>query len=79
MSLVDVPLNTRCRVRSVCWAEENLKYIKAGVSSGHDLRVLCRHPDVEPRFIEVELENALLITLPLAFAKEVIVETVYLV
>jgi len=75
MSLADIPKNTRCHVRTVFWAEENLKYIKAGITRGSNLRVICRYPDSKPRFVEVELENASLITLPLAFAEDVIVET----
>jgi len=75
MSLADIPTNTRCHVRSVFWAEENLKYIRAGITRGSSLRVICQHPDNRPKFIEVELEDSSLITLPLAFAKDVIVET----
>lgn len=75
MSLADIPMNTLCYVQSVLWAEKNLKYIKAGVARGSNLRVVCRHPGSKPKFIEVEVENGSLIALPLAFAKEVIVET----
>ncbi|MBS3909427.1 MAG: hypothetical protein KGZ93_07355 [Actinobacteria bacterium] len=74
MSLADIPTYTRCHVKAVSWAEDNLKYIKAGVSRGSNLRVICRYPDSKPKFVEVELENKSLITLPLSFAKEVTVE-----
>jgi len=74
MSLADVPKNTRCVVKSIWHTEENLKYIKAGIAYGRELRILFHHPSDKPLLVEVELEDSSLITIPLSLAKEVFVE-----
>lgn len=74
MSLADVPKNTRCVVKSIWHTEENLKYIKAGIAYGRELRILFHHPNNNPLLIEVELEGASLLSVPLSLAKEVFVE-----
>jgi hypothetical protein len=74
LSLADVPINRNCRIDSALLSEANRKYDKAGIRSGNNLRVICRHPFKKPRFVEVEVESALLVTLPFAVAKDVKVQ-----
>lgn len=74
MSLVDSPKDTSCQICSIPYMEESLKYMKVGIIRGANVRVICRHPDDEPRLIEIELENSLLVSLPFSFAKEVVVK-----
>jgi len=46
----------------------------AGIVPGSLVRVLARYPAAAPRFVEVEVAGALVVTLPLSFAREVNLE-----
>jgi hypothetical protein len=78
MSLADAPIDTNCQITTAGHATEaSAKYAVAGVSSGRQARVLARYPMHTPRFVEVELDGQRLVTLPIDYAGEVVVEPLY--
>lgn len=75
MSLADAPIDTSCRITTAGYATNDAaKYAVVGISSGRQARVLARYPMHTPRFVEVELDGERLVTLPIDYAGEVVVE-----
>lgn len=72
-SLLEIPANIACRIE---WAghavREAAQYVMMGVRPGGSARVLARHPDIRPRFVELEVDNGR-ITLPVGLASQVLV------
>lgn len=73
---------TTCRIRSSktfttsgdCEVE-SFMYATVGVEGGRHARVLARHPHGQPRFVEVEHDGVRLVTLPITYAQQVLVES----
>lgn len=78
MSLADAPYEGSFRIVSAGLCPESAPYAAAGVSTGRHARVLARHPVANPRFVEVELDGERLLTLPIGYAGEVLVEPISL-
>lgn len=74
MSLTTVPIETTCRVVRVDIDCEG-RYSSAGVTPHREMRVLARYGGTRPRFVEVEVDDGLLVTLPYEFAASVQVQT----
>ncbi len=74
MSLADAPIATPCLVRTTGTEPVYTKYLAAGIAQGAIARVLARYPERQPRFAEVEIDGARLVTVPLGIAEETAVE-----
>lgn len=72
-SLLEVPANLACRIE---WAGQAVKdaahYAMMGVRPGGFARVLARHPENRPLFVELEVDRDR-ITLPVGLAAQVLV------
>lgn len=73
MSLAEACLGEACRIESAIASDEGRKYEWVGIRPGKNVRVLCRYPGHEPRFLEVQAECGGIVTLPVAVAEKVIV------
>jgi len=71
MTLADIPLCVAYRIESVGMAVRDLGYyMTLGLRAGGLARVLARWPEMEPQFVEVEINNQL-ISLPIPLASDV--------
>jgi len=70
-TLADAPMHVAYRIDSIGAALHELgHYVTLGLRRGGFARVLARYPERSPRFIEVEIDNAL-ISLPMSLAASV--------
>ncbi len=75
MSLAEAPLATKYQIRLIRGAtRSDARYAAAGVGAGAHVRVMARFPDASPRFLELEIEGARYVTVPMDFATAVTVE-----
>lgn len=75
MSLAEAPVNVEYRISShVPHGKYPQGYAAAGIRPGSLATVVCRHPANTPLVVEVELENGLLMTLPISLARDLSVE-----
>lgn len=75
MSLAEALINAPYRIRSfVPYGKYSAGYAAAGIRPGSIATVVCRHPARQPKFVEVELDNGLLMTIPISLAHDVSVE-----
>lgn len=73
MSLADAPVETSYRIRSEgCLGDRAALHALVGVSAGRQARVLARYPQGQPMFVEVEIDNERLVTLPIGYAEQVL-------
>jgi len=73
-TLADAPLHLACRIESIGLAVRDLGYyVHAGLRRGALARVVARHPERAPRFVEVELGEYLVVSLPMTLAADVVV------
>lgn len=73
-TLADVPMDVACRIESIGVAVRELGYyLTSGLRTGGAARVLARYPETRPRYVEVEVGDDLLVTIPLPMAAEVVV------
>ena len=70
-TLLEVPANVAFRIESASQSVRELGYYALlGLRVGGFARVLAKHPERQPRFIELELENEL-ISLPASLAAQI--------
>lgn len=75
MSLTEAPLATTYAIRLTPRdGRSDARYAAAGVGTGAHVRVMARFPDASPRFLELEVEGARYVTVPIDFASAVTVE-----
>lgn len=75
MSLAEAPFNTNYRICSFLPFDKYPEwYMAVGIRPGTTAKVICRHPACQPKYVEVELGNGLLLTLPFELAEDVAVE-----
>jgi hypothetical protein len=75
MTLAELPYNTACTIQRVGHAVRDTAYhVAAGIQAGSPVRVLARYPEVNPRYVEVEVAGHLVVTLPLPLAADVSLE-----
>lgn len=76
MSLADAPVETSYRIRSEgSLGDEAALYAVVGVSAGRQARVLARYPHGRPMFVEVEIDNERVVTLPISYAEQVLLDS----
>lgn len=72
MTLADLPHGAGCTIRRVGRSLKRSAYsVVAGIAPGNFVRVLARYPTSAPRFVEIEVAGALVVTLPLPLAREI--------
>lgn len=71
MPLTETDLNADYLIETGPSALGRFSYEIVGIRPGAAVRVLCRYPHANPRFIEVENENGVAVTLPFALAHAV--------
>jgi|GEM_PF-1358025 len=75
-TLLEVPANVALRIESASQSVRELGYYALlGLRVGGFARVLAKHPEQQPRFIELELENER-ISLPAGLAGQIRVSPV---
>ena len=74
MSLAEAPLATQYEIRLTrCTERSDARYVAAGVGTGALVRVMARYPGTNPRFLELEIDGARYVTVPMDFASSVTV------
>jgi hypothetical protein len=72
MTLAEAKNDSVCRIGSInVRGDRELLYLANGLRAGADLTVVCRHPAVRPRVIEVRLDNQLHLSVPVDIAEQV--------
>lgn len=75
MSLTEAPLATTYAIRLTAGDDRaGARYAAAGIGAGAHVRVMARYPDISPRFLELEVEGARYVTVPIDFASAVTIE-----
>lgn len=73
MSLITAPLHTQVRIVGTDLEDRHASFASAGIVPSTGVRVLARYGGPVSRFVEVETEGGLIVTLPREVALSVTV------